>query len=167
VSLAEDLVAQSRHLAELDHGRPKQANLRRAISAAYYGLFHLLIAEAVHRMVSDRPKGLQDRASRAFSHSEMRRVCELFRRESTPQNLRTLLSVEVALQLRAVAGTFVELQEERHSADYDLSARPSRATVLRDIQKAESAFEDWKAVRNTDEANVFLAALVFGSRWDK
>jgi hypothetical protein len=43
VSLASDLLDQASTLAELDPMKPKQASLRRAISAAYYLVFHLLM----------------------------------------------------------------------------------------------------------------------------
>ena len=46
MTLANDLPAQAKHLASRERGRPRQASLRRAASAAYYALFHLLIREA-------------------------------------------------------------------------------------------------------------------------
>lgn len=46
MSIHKDLLQQARLLAILDEKRPKQANLRRAISSAYYALFHYLIDEA-------------------------------------------------------------------------------------------------------------------------
>ncbi len=42
----EDLFAQAEMLALVDSRKPKQVNLRRAISAAYYGVFHYLVDEA-------------------------------------------------------------------------------------------------------------------------
>ncbi len=44
--LAQDLLEQARHLANREPKRPKQASLRRAVSRAYYALFHLLTAAA-------------------------------------------------------------------------------------------------------------------------
>ena len=41
-----DLLEQAVRLAKLDVKKPKQANLRRAISSAYYALFHMLVDEA-------------------------------------------------------------------------------------------------------------------------
>ena len=46
MSLHADLLDQAEQLAQLDPRRPKQANLRRAISSAYYALFHLLAWES-------------------------------------------------------------------------------------------------------------------------
>jgi hypothetical protein len=43
---AEHLLEQAEHLAKRERNRPRQASLRRAVSTAYYALFHLLIHEA-------------------------------------------------------------------------------------------------------------------------
>lgn len=42
----QDLLEQAIKLAKLDIRKPKQANLRRSISSAYYALFHLLVDDA-------------------------------------------------------------------------------------------------------------------------
>ena len=47
MSFADDLLEQSYHLLNKDGENPKEASLRRAVSTAYYALFHLLIDEAV------------------------------------------------------------------------------------------------------------------------
>ena len=46
MAYANDLLELAQHLAKLDSENPRQACLRRAVSTAYYALFHLLIAEA-------------------------------------------------------------------------------------------------------------------------
>jgi hypothetical protein len=51
MSLHMDLLQQARRLARLDPNRPRQANLRRAVSAAYYALFHYLIDQACRNAV--------------------------------------------------------------------------------------------------------------------
>lgn len=43
MSFALDLPDVARSLARLDEEPPRQATLRRAVSTAYYALFHLLI----------------------------------------------------------------------------------------------------------------------------
>jgi uncharacterized protein (UPF0332 family) len=48
MSFAQDLLEQAQHLVDWDGANPKQASLRRAVSTAYYALFHLLIDEAVN-----------------------------------------------------------------------------------------------------------------------
>jgi uncharacterized protein (UPF0332 family) len=43
----DDLLRQALQLIHQEPRNPKQASLRRAVSTAYYALFHLLISEAV------------------------------------------------------------------------------------------------------------------------
>jgi hypothetical protein len=47
MGFADDLLEQAYHLLNKDGDDPKEASLRRAVSTAYYALFHLLIDEAV------------------------------------------------------------------------------------------------------------------------
>ena len=65
-----------------------QASLRRAVSAAYYALFHLLVDDAVCRMVSVRRYELRDCLRRAFAHANMRMVAQQFAGTSVSQRLR-------------------------------------------------------------------------------
>ncbi len=165
MSFAKDLLAQAHHLAKLDKGRPKQANLRRAISAAYYAAFHLLTTDAAHTLVPAGPAKLADRVSRSFQHGEMKQVCNAFRRSPLPDALRDLLGSSASNELQMLAFSFVELQEARHSADYDVSLVLTRSTVQARLSDAEAIFWAWNVIRGSDEANVFLASLAFGARW--
>jgi hypothetical protein len=63
-----------------------------------------------------------------------------------------------------VAQTFVSLQQARHDADYDLSEQFDRLDVLQKIADARQAMDDWKSVRKTPHANVFLTSLLFQKR---
>ena len=167
MNLSHDLLEQARDLAIRDAGRPKQVNLRRAISASYYALFHFLIWEAVLRMIPKTPVGLQNRACRAFQHGEMRQVCLPFSRGTLPSVVASLLNTTPSTKLRYVAKTLVDLQERRHAADYDLAAHFYRSDTLRDIDHAEEAMTAWGRIRKSDEANVFLSSLAFAARWSK
>ena len=55
MTLQRDLLAQARHLATREPKRPKQASLRRSVSASYYAVFHLLVDNGVRRLVSGGP----------------------------------------------------------------------------------------------------------------
>ena len=85
MSIAHDLLDQADHLAALDAKRPKQANLRRAVSSAYYALFHLLVEEAAATLVTDRDLRLL--VSRAFDHSEMKKAAAPFGQANLPKNV--------------------------------------------------------------------------------
>jgi len=46
MAFPDDLLELAQQLADLHPESPHQASLRRAVSTAYYALFHLLISEA-------------------------------------------------------------------------------------------------------------------------
>jgi hypothetical protein len=77
-SLPEHLLEQAKHLARRERTRPRQASLRRAISAAYYALFHLLIRDAVRQLGPNLNEDLFNRAYRWFDHGTMNRVAKAF-----------------------------------------------------------------------------------------
>lgn len=49
--LSADSLEQAHHLATREKQKPKQASLRRTVSAAYYALFHLLCGEGSRLMM--------------------------------------------------------------------------------------------------------------------
>ena len=49
MGLAHDLLQLADHLATYEGVNPGQASLRRAVSTAYYALFHLLVQDAAMR----------------------------------------------------------------------------------------------------------------------
>jgi hypothetical protein len=165
MSLYRDLIEQAQHLATRERGKPKQASLRRAVSAAYYALFHLLANEGTLRFIPNSPERLRAQAHRAFAHGEMKNACEQIAKSSNV--LLALLALPLEAELKIVAEVFVELQQQRHLADYDLSQSFNRIKVLGIVTKANSAISAWGRVRNTPNANVFLAALLLNSRWNR
>jgi len=167
MALAHDLLQQAEHLASLDGNRPKQANLRRATSSAYYALFHLLVKDSVGRFCPRNLPELGARIGRSFVHGEMKQVCRSIMDGKPSQALAELVRQGFPSDLVFVARTFVLLQEARHSADYDLAADLLRTEALYYFQQASDAFAAWHRVRKTDEATVFLAALLFAGRWSK
>jgi uncharacterized protein (UPF0332 family) len=164
VSLSKDLVDQARHLASKEPKRPKQASLRRAISAAYYALFHHLTAEAGAFLVAGTAperKLLRLTVSRAFDHAEMKRISKAFNSGNPPQAWRRALAGSpLTADLRDVAEAFVELQEARHQADYDLSQTYNRQEVMELVRRCEEAFDAWSRCRKTTAAEVYLVALL-------
>src|SRR5271169_916243 len=111
MSFAQDLLEQADHLIDKDGANPKQASLRRAVSTAYYALFHLLIDEAVGNWSVVRQRSL---LARTFDHGKMKNVCE-----NCVKQFYGAGSPAAGLQLKKVAQTFARLQDRRHIADYD------------------------------------------------
>ncbi len=72
-SFHRELLEQARHLANRRPRQPRQGDLRRAVSAAYYSLFHFLIDEACRYLLGSSPDDhtLRTILARAFLHAEM------------------------------------------------------------------------------------------------
>lgn len=166
MSLHGDLLEQAAHLARREPKRPRQASLRRAVSAAYYALFHLLCDEASRRMIGHGigETALRQTVRRAFAHGDMKAVARSFSGGAVPAIWQGSVGGPVQPDLRQVADVFVELQQSRHDADYDLSSVFRRAEVIDLIQRCEAAFSAWSRCRNTAGAQVFLVALLINKQ---
>jgi hypothetical protein len=146
MSLATDLLEQARHLATREKGRPKQGSLRRAVSTAYYALFHFLLEAAARHFVTDSK--LRFLVSRAFSHGDMQNAARCFASGgSLPAHIAAAFSGTVPAELRRIAKAFVELQQARHQGDYDRLHSFNRPDTLMFVTQAEQAFRDWQAVK--------------------
>jgi len=161
------LIAQARMLAGSDPRRPQQATLRRAISTAYYGVFHFLIEESTLLLlgtaVGDAP--FREFAARSFEHGKMKSLCTEFVKPN-PQQVHPLLRpfwarLHIAgnQQLRLIAQAFIDLQDERHEADYDLSQAFSRNDALTAVSLAEAVVAAWRRMRAADPQLCRLFAL--------
>lgn len=167
MSLPDDLLTQARDLAGAHPAHSRQADLRRAISAAYYALFHLLIAECVGLLSPASVPGLAARIGRAFNHGDMKQVSRLVSETRRPTAFPDLLPTGFSPSLREVAHAFLYLQNQRHSADYDTAATYSRTECQAVIDRAQDAFAAWDKVKGTDEATVFLTALLLHKQWSR
>jgi len=171
MSLAEELLEHARFLANLDPRTTSQANIRRAISAAYYAVFHLLAAEVAAQVSPDSPAGLRERTQRALDHMQMVKVAKAFSLEGAtrvkdlPDDI--VLPNPVSRELASIGNRFKELQDARHAADYDVSKYFYPTDALTQVQEAEEVFKDWKIEKNSSNAPVFLASLMFGRSWNK
>ena len=145
----EDLLQQAYDLANKEPTNPKQASLRRAVSTAYYALFHLLIDEAVSKWAIERQRSI---LARTFEHGKMKGICD-----------GVLKSVKsggtVPPELNTVAHNFIQLQQHRHIADYDNSKQWSRTETLNVLTLATDAFNAWLAISTQDAAQDYLLQL--------
>lgn len=157
----DDLLDQAEHLASLDSKKPKQANIRRAISTAYYALFDALSWEAAALLVAVKNHELRATMRRVFAHGDMRQVSEYFAlRKGFAPILKPLVTLPIEPALQEVAEAFVGLQEQRHVADYNFNASMSRTDARFAIDLARRALTSWSGVRGSANANVFLLAFV-------
>jgi hypothetical protein len=105
------------HALQLVHtSPPTQLTLRRAVSSAYYAVFHLLISEATLNWAN---VSLRAALGRAYDHGVMKTASN--RVLSTKDFPFTGEDKTVVDNLRLVAQTFSQLQEQRQFADYNLT----------------------------------------------
>lgn len=158
-----DLLEQAEQLAALDPKRPRQANLRRAISAAYYAVFHALVDEACASQLGAQHDQARFRhvLGRAYTHATMKNACASFRggtlKASVQKGLPTGFTIPAEIQ--EVAQNFVELQESRHLADYDLTERFRRSEVQALIRNTRQRLEAFTQLPSSNEKKFFLACL--------
>ena len=108
--------------------------------------------------------------SRWFQHSHMKITSGWFKPTGKiPPQVVDLLKYSSALPagcvpapLSRVATAFIDLQEARHSADYDLEYSPSRQEAQTLVRLARQAFTDWNLVAGTFTANLYLFLLLNG-----
>jgi hypothetical protein len=84
---------------------PKQVDLRRAVSAAYYGLFHLLTTEAAENWKHEDQRA---RFARMFDHGRMKACSSRVSSRHLPVDPA---EVPIAIELRLVADSFVKLPD--------------------------------------------------------
>lgn len=166
MSLHADLLKQAHHLATKEPRRPSQASLRRAVSSAYYALFHRLVDEATRMMISRHDRdALREHFSRAFRHQDMKDVCKSFASNQAPRKLtRAFENLPLQPQLVDIAQAFVDLQEARHQADYNTYRPIKRQEAIHLVELADKALDDWDAIRRTPQADAFLAGLLVINR---
>lgn len=158
----DDLLRQALHLARKEPRRPSQASLRHAVSASYYALFHLLIDEGTRLMLSGHAREpLRRCLARAFHHGTMKRASRQFSTGGVSEKLLSGYHPQALQQpLRRVASAFCDLQQARHEADYNLANRFTRQEALDLIDRAQEAFDDWRTVRGTLQADTYLTGLL-------
>lgn len=149
----KDLLAGARSLVSRDaRGKPKQADLRRAQSAAYYALFHTMAKCCADLLIggksSERSKPAWRQVYRALEHGHAKSQCKAGKITRFPK------------QIEDFANMFVSMQTKRHAADYDPDYRTTRSEVTADIDSVETAISDFKAVTNKDK-RAFAAWVLF------
>ena len=121
-----NLIATAFSLADTGRrGRPRQTDLRRAVSTAYYALFHCLAASCADLLVggsgADRSKPAWEQTYRALEHGIARQRCRAGTIRKFPPAIREFARV------------FLDLQGKRHQADYASVGDFPKRIVLQDI----------------------------------
>ena len=154
----QDLISGARLLARGNgrRGRPRQADLCRAVSTAYYALFHTLagcgadlIAGATRR---SRSHPAWEQTYRALEHGHARNQCR-----------NTSVMARFPLEVQDFARWFVEVQRYRHYADYAPITALTRTEVVRMVDATENIIAQFNAAPAGDR-RAFAIYVLFRVR---
>ena len=67
----QDLLDHAKGLVPDSERRPKEIDLRRGVSAAYYSVFHHMTEKAAHHLIGSAPQVDQNRIRRTWTHGEI------------------------------------------------------------------------------------------------
>lgn len=142
--LADDFIAIARDLAARGgNDTLGQSGLRRAVSTAYYALFHCLANCCADLLVggpgSGRSEPAWHQAYRALQHGTARVRCD---------NHRIIQRFPVEIQ--GFAQQFVRMQGKRADADYAPSLTLIQADVIADIEHTEQYIAQFNAAPERD-----------------
>ena len=118
-----------------------QTELRRAVSCAYYAMFHTLAASNANTLVGDSPTDQQrwawQQTYRAADHRPTRNKLS-----------RASLGNRFPGAIRRFGAVFADIQRERHYADYDPHSEFYATDVTELIDKADTAISDFNQTPN-------------------
>ena len=152
--MTDDFLATARRLAKASPKKPRQADLRRAISTAYYALFHAIARDAADLIVGtgqSRAEAAWAHTYRALEHGFAKNACSQMRGLGFPA------------ALCSCADAFANLQQARHNADYDPIHRITRVEALAAIEQAAQAIRDLMASSRKDR-RAFAVQLLLKKR---
>ncbi len=151
-----DLIRIARHLAaggvSDNRGRPRQADLRRAVSTAYYALFHALC-----RCCADALAGATPARRRRPGWLLIYRSLEHTAARSRLANQSEMAAFPP--EIRYFGLLFAALQRQRHWADYNPAQDFSRPNVLLIITRAEQAIRGLEQCAAADRRDLSLYIL--------
>ena len=133
----ENFIKTARELIPTGQGRPRSTNLQRAVSTAYYAMFHCLSGSCANTLIGGSGAGRGTPAwiltYRALNHRSTKARCR------DEQNLR-----QFSESTREFAETFARMQEHRHRADYAPDAGFRKSQAIQRINEAENAIRNFE-----------------------
>jgi hypothetical protein len=163
ILIAEHLFDQADKLAVMPgRGSPRQADMRRAISAAYYGVFHYCLTAAADEFVgvSHRLTGRYALVYRSIDHKTLKDVCIDVRKQTPPARYSQYIpTLGFSAEIREFAKGVIELQEKRHAADYNPRSAFSTSDARVAVAIARKAVSGFSAA-DMEQRKMFLTLLL-------
>jgi hypothetical protein len=147
-------------------GPSRQVDLRRAISAAYYGIFHAILTAAADQFigVTQRSTAQYRLVYRSIDHKALRLLCEDLKKQNLPAKYAAYAPGNgFGSNILAFSIAAVELQEKRHAADYDPSVRIRRSDAIVAVSAARAALARYRRA-SPQRRRAFLTLLLFPPR---
>ncbi len=161
---SEHLFEQAERLtAVAAGGAPRQVDLRRAISSAYYGVFHAALTAAADMFVGKTRRTSVQYALvyRSVDHRWLRDLCWEVRKPSLSAKYgRYAPAKGFGVNIQGFADAVLYLQEKRHAADYDPLIRIKSSDALVAVGTARTALDRFRRA-NATRRRAFLALLLF------
>jgi hypothetical protein len=143
-------------------GPRRQVDLRRAISSAYYALFHFCLTEAADEFVgvTQRSASRYALVYRSIDHRNLKDLSvEAKRPRPSTRYVPYLPLGGFDANIQAFSWAVVELQEKRHQADYNPQPSFSTADARLAIVTARSAIARFHSAAE-EHRKAFLTLLV-------
>jgi hypothetical protein len=143
-------------------GPPRQVDLRRAISAAYYALFHFCLTAAADEFVgvTQRTASRYALVYRSIDHKALKDLCVEARKSMPPVRYAPYVPTGgFDANVQAFATAVIELQEKRHVADYNPQPRFRTSNARLAIGTARSAIRRFLAA-GEEHRKAFLTLLI-------
>jgi hypothetical protein len=151
-----------RLIASTGGGAVRQVDLRRAMSNAYYALFHAVTTEATDDFVgrTHRQTPRYMLVYRSVGHRSLRRLCEDVVKETLPGRYsRFAPEGGFGPDLQFFANSFAELQDRRHLADYDPLFRATRSNTVLTVQRGRDALGRFRDANRTLRRALLILVL--------
>jgi uncharacterized protein (UPF0332 family) len=143
-------------------GAPRQVDLRRAISAAYYGVFHFALTALADEFVgkTQRTSSRYTLVYRSVDHRALKDLCNEAKKPTLPARyLAYLPEGGFGPNIQAFAAAVADLQEKRHAADYNPQPRFTINEARIAIRLAKSAVRRFQRAKQ-ERRKAFLTLLI-------
>lgn len=151
---SHNLIQAARDLVEsANPDDPHNSHFRRAISTAYYALFHCLAESSANLLAGEDPANRSNRAwrqtYRALNHGAVKN-----------RRNRREFKTEFPQETQDFAKVFVEIRDKRNRADYDPTGSLSKLDAEQAIDDAEDAINDFMSIESGERRNFALYLLL-------
>ncbi len=140
--LGKSFLFTAKRLASSRTQRPKQGDLRRAVSSAYYAVFHTLARHCADALVGASAQKRSNKAwieaYRGLEHGNCKNACVRAKK------------IDFPAEIQNIASAIVTLQEARHEADYDPTRSFRKEEVQNYIALAETCITAMPRVKMLD-----------------